>query len=1066
MEILGITLLWTGRFPIWLAVGLLLALSYLTVRVYARQRLAPPWNRVLPALRIAAFILLLFPLARPVLSRITAWVQRGVIAVLLDNSGSMGIHDQYEPHEQVRIAWHLKLFSQDLRCIVFEQATQALERAQAALAPGATSARDMERAARALRDLGADFERAFKRFPYLSHLRDATPVGTGLVWEVFQPLTGRSFADIIRDKGLPDQPAHTGVITNFETRPQFGDHYATRLTGWIVPPVSGRYTFLISADDNAQVEVWPPTGTGQPVRVASLDDYRPIDRWERGAEIELSAGEPRRVRVIHLEGTGEDHVRVGWRRPDGREELPIPGLHLHTTLPGDATQSGGRLLAITQRIEQAATAVAELAADLGAEPPRIVSSSALARARAACVPCLEDLAALQQAADAALAAQPPPEVAAGLKRLAGLSRWDIVRLALEQPPWRLERNLAAKGEPVWFLLDEPYTEADRMALTNATPRVPATKLGTAFQGVLKRLDKRPLISALIVSDGNQNAGAGLDEARAAADERELPLYALTVGAPRPPRDVVIESVTAPETSFREDRVAVAVRLNRHGFADRPIRLKVLEGRDVRREVTVPPGETELVTVDASFEAREAGERLYTVEAESFTGELLPQNNTRTFVVNVLEDRIRTLLVDDYPRWESRYVRMMLARDRRVELTALFVGSEPGEALTTGTNAYPESREALFGYQVVLLGDVPPERFSRAQLEDLRDFVIERGGALLLLAGPRAMPERYGDTPLRDLLPLALPTPGALTPPPAPDAGAAERRIVPAVTPPGKHDNAVQIGATPELSQQLWEGLPPLDWVHTNVTVAPAADTLVEEADREAPAPLLAKAYAGAGKILYVGGDSFWRWRDRARWRYHHRFWGQLILWATLDRTTGSDRNIKLMTDRLQYAPDENVQVNARLLDDRQMPLENVQATLDVLNEKGDVVQRVSLLPLPGGGGEYRAELRGLPRGRLKLAPRVFEWRDRTNQAEIAIAVGDVDLGELTHVAFDQARVDRWAVRQAPVWNPLAVTEAIESRDLREERRDDTALWDNLPFLALVALLLGLEWHWRKRCRLA
>jgi hypothetical protein len=73
---------------------------------------------------------------------------------------------------------------------------------------------------------------------------------------------------------------------------------------------------------------------------------------------------------------------------------------------------------------------------------------------------------------------------------------------------------------------------------------------------------------------------------------------------------------------------------------------------------------------------------------------------------------------------------------------------------------PRTEKELLQYHVVLIGDLAPERIApteegvRSWLEMLVRFV-EFGGGVGFLYGPQAMPERYRNTPLQDLLPVVL-----------------------------------------------------------------------------------------------------------------------------------------------------------------------------------------------------------------------------------------------------------------------------------------------------------------------
>jgi len=68
-----------------------------------------------------------------------------------------------------------------------------------------------------------------------------------------------------------------------------------------------------------------------------------------------------------------------------------------------------------------------------------------------------------------------------------------------------------------------------------------------------------------------------------------------------------------------------------------------------------------------------------------------------------------------------------------------------------------TKEELNGFDVVILGDVDPKdpKLGEKNLQHLADFVRERGGGLLMIAGERFSPHAYKDSPLRDVLPIQV-----------------------------------------------------------------------------------------------------------------------------------------------------------------------------------------------------------------------------------------------------------------------------------------------------------------------
>ena len=64
-----------------------------------------------------------------------------------------------------------------------------------------------------------------------------------------------------------------------------------------------------------------------------------------------------------------------------------------------------------------------------------------------------------------------------------------------------------------------------------------------------------------------------------------------------------------------------------------------------------------------------------VEAEKQPGEVDEQDNVRTAQLSVLDARIAVLYVDGYPRWEYRYIKNEMIRDKTVDISCLLTSAD-------------------------------------------------------------------------------------------------------------------------------------------------------------------------------------------------------------------------------------------------------------------------------------------------------------------------------------------------------------------------------------------------------
>src|SRR5262249_43187877 len=138
---------------------------------------------------------------------------------------------------------------------------------------------------------------------------------------------------------------------------------------------------------------------------------------------------------------------------------------------------------------------------------------------------------------------------------------------------------------------------------------------------------------------------------------------------------------------------------------------------------------------------------------------------------------KVLLVEGYPRYEYRYVKTLLEREsnrakgnKTIDLSILLLEADPDfPAEDKSARAEFPIKSDLNGFDVVILGDVDPKhpQLGDKNLANLADFVRERGGGLLMIAGERhRAPDLYKNTPLADVLPVEVVRPHAADEPDA------------------------------------------------------------------------------------------------------------------------------------------------------------------------------------------------------------------------------------------------------------------------------------------------------------
>ncbi|MDQ2658664.1 MAG: PA14 domain-containing protein, partial [Bacteroidota bacterium] len=147
--------------------------------------------------------------------------------------------------------------------------------------------------------------------------------------------------DRVSDVPVNSPPTSSNELTIFEGPANIGDRYATRIRGYICPPVSGNYTFWIASNDHSELWLSTDDDPANKVLIAWVSGATNPRQWNKFASQHsttqsLVKGQRYYVEALHKESIGTDHIAVGWTLPDGTMERPIPGSRLSPFESGEA----------------------------------------------------------------------------------------------------------------------------------------------------------------------------------------------------------------------------------------------------------------------------------------------------------------------------------------------------------------------------------------------------------------------------------------------------------------------------------------------------------------------------------------------------------------------------------------------------------------------------------------------------------------------------------------------------------------------------------------------------------
>jgi len=646
--------------------------------------------------------------------------------------------------------------------------------------------------------------------------------------------------------------------------------------------------------------------------------------------------------------------------------------------------------------------------------------------------------------------------------------------------------------------DGRSSEADSIPTTFAA-QGPVTNVSRALRRTVEGLSGAPLAGVVLFSDGGFNQGDPLDVVARFVQEKGVAVHAVGVGDASPSQNVRVVEVTGPQNAFKEDPFAITAHVTAEGMAGETVVVELFERDEagaagagaVAREVVTIEGDGPVGPVVFNRTREAVGRAIYRVAMPVGAYESVADDNAKQLTVNIMDDKMRVLLISGSPSWEYRYVSRLLVRDGTFEVSC-WLQSAGAEAVRDGNvviDRLPESLEELSAYDAVLLLDPDPSEFGPGWARSLEALVTEHGGGVLYGASRKYTPRFMRDGAVERIVKL-LP----VTPDPEADLvlnrmGHYQVRGWPIVVPGEVSGHPIlrvpfgdALGSDGRPLADVrgsdgaglwWPAMGGVHWFYPVLREKPVATVLMRLGNPQmrnayGDQILLATQFVGSGRSAFVGFDGTWRWRQYGEGVFNG-FWVQMLRYLVEGKLLGAKKRATILTDGTTFQLGATVNVTARLYDERLEPLLTDHVGADY--RTGSLRERFSLQRSLDQPGWYEG----------RFTP------NRTGSYEISLTLpatatsGAVEVGHQIEVARPNIEIlhpqmNRDALRTLAEQSaggkyyevneigaiPRAIPDRSESMTVKSRPRQ---LWDNRWTLIFLIGLLTVEWGARKWVRL-
>ncbi len=575
---------------------------------------------------------------------------------------------------------------------------------------------------------------------------------------------------------------------------------------------------------------------------------------------------------------------------------------------------------------------------------------------------------------------------------------------------------------------------------------------------------------LLLSDGHDSGAQPLTAAAPLAKARGVAIHTATFGGDTERRDLIVEAVLQQPYLIAEEPGTLTVRVHQAGLPDARTTLRVRAVSDNDEQVTrrIAMDGRPSVAFDLPIKRDEPGLYEYRVSLEPAEGETELRNNEQIVFVRVTDKRMRVLIVEGEPYWDTKFLAQALRKDASLEVSQVTQVSPTKRELIvtrageTGSFELPQTLDALSAYDVIVLGRRVERLIDSATADMLRQFVLERGGHVVYARGRPYGTSAAGRALAEELAPIE----------PVKFGSGRVRDLSLRLAPDGRTAPMLRFEALGTPLDDALNRLPGLTSMSRVTEVKPLAATLLEATTRPPAAPQTVPAVvymrAGRGSVLAVLGDGLHRWSFlapelSAMDGLYDALWSNAVRWLVLGGAfqPGQQVTLDVAPASTRLGQQVHIDVVARF----SPPVGfNPSVRVTPPGATGEITpQTLTLSPVPGAPlrlrATYEPTVSGVHRVDVDAAP--LQPAKLTGR----FSVSDIDVERLDASARpDQMRALAEATGGLALDASQAGSLADDLQRLRASQRVPSRadyIWDQWWVLAGVLLWAGVEWIMRR-----
>jgi len=563
-----------------------------------------------------------------------------------------------------------------------------------------------------------------------------------------------------------------------------------------------------------------------------------------------------------------------------------------------------------------------------------------------------------------------------------------------------------------------------------------TNISSIIDEVINK--KNEISSIVILSDGNYNSGSDPSNE---LNKLGIPIFTIGVGDTVSQKDIELRKVLYNKYLYAETESNIKAVLLNNGYGGGNVTVTLSEGNSLIERKTIVLSNSGIDYVDFTYKPITSGEKKLRVDISRLENESSFSNNSRSFFVNVIDNKLKIGIVSSSPSSDAKFIYNSLKLDEDLEIIRSIQISRI-KFYDDFDNSKLNEADILF-----LIGF--PGKDTPQNLLNLIKQKLSQNSPYLIIVNENTDLSRLRE--LSQFLPFEINQ---------------IRNDFTRVMLYVNDFNSPLLGN--DLKEiNLWNDLPPVLKNNSNFSAKPQSkviskikigNTLIDE-------PLLITNNVEQKSIAILAGE-IWKWKLNNKQEDNFLFDNFINTSLKWLRDESSRDKFIISSDKKIYSNVESIFLTAELYDEALNPVTNAEIEAELINSENE---KIPFRFTYDSDGLYEYQIENLIADDYKITAYSYINNSPYKSAELNFSVENQNLelnSTLMNFEFlnNLSTVSNGKFYYLEDINNISTSVNNINNSFNREtiNRTEFRFWSNEIVLIIVIILLAVEWFIRKR----